>query len=196
MTCTRMGPVDIGSRVVTQSCLATESPRDAERAVVIQEKLRGQEHGLDVAGDLRGTYVVTVLKRKPAMRAGETDSTVTVDECRLRELGWQIAVGVDHIVNLDLGVLLTDNGPHVLQMNPRFGGGYPCSHLEDANQPAAIVAWPRGERADASCFRIAHNVTGIKGILPVKVVRLPEDYTSDAASSSGGRSSEEYKARG
>jgi len=123
------------------------------------------------------------------MRGGETDSAVTVDEPRLRELGEQIAAGLGHIANLDVDVFLTDNGPHVLEMNPRLGGGYPFSHLAGANLPAAIVAWLRGDRADASCFRIAYNVTGFKGILPVKLERPPEDYTSDPALSFGGPSS-------
>jgi carbamoyl-phosphate synthase large subunit len=29
-------------------------------------------------------------------------------------------------------VILSDSGPQLLEINPRFGGGYPCSHLAGA----------------------------------------------------------------
>lgn len=166
-------------RSIAQSYLVTESSRDPERSVLMQEKARGEEYGLDVINDLQGRYVVTLVKKKLAMRSGETDSAMTVDEPRLRELGEQIAVHLGHVGNLDVDVFLDESGAYVLEMNPRFGGGYPFSHLAGADLPAAVVAWLRGEVPDPSCFQVEYNVTGIKGIQPMRVSSAPVDYIQD-----------------
>lgn len=50
---------------------------------------------------------------------------------------------------MDCDVLVTGGGRiSVLELNPRFGGGYPYSHVAGANIPAAIVSWPKAEIQD------------------------------------------------
>jgi hypothetical protein len=43
-------------------------------------------------------------------------------------------------------------------MNPRFGGGYPFSHIAGANLPAALMAWADSEAADPEWLTIEPNV--------------------------------------
>ena len=44
--------------------------------------------------------------------------------------------------NLDMDVLLTREGyAYIIDMNARFGGGYPYSHMAGVDLPAALVAW-------------------------------------------------------
>lgn len=38
----------------------------------------------------------------------------------------------------------SDGGSYVIDINPRFGGGYPFSHLAGARIPNAYVAWAAG----------------------------------------------------
>lgn len=163
-------------RLIARSYLATVSGRDPAGAVLIQEKARGEEYGLDVINDLQGRYVTTLVKKKLAMRSGETDSAMTVDEPRLRRLGERLSARLGHVGNLDVDVFLDEKGACVLEMNPRFGGGYPFSHLAGADLPAAIVAWLREETPSPTCFQIAYNVIGVKGIQPMRVVDAPRDY--------------------
>jgi len=83
----------------------------------------------------------TIIKRKIASRGGETDIAITVNSPELSALGERIANNLGHVANLDVDLILSDKGPYVIDMNPRFGGGYPFSHLAGINLPAAIITW-------------------------------------------------------
>jgi carbamoyl-phosphate synthase large subunit len=135
---------------------------DPEKGVVIQERLCGKEYGLDVVNDLDGHYVCTLVKRKLGMRAGETDRAITVKDSQLEELGRVIGRKLGHIGVLDCDAIVTEGGCYVLDMNPRFGGGYPFSHIAGANLPAALLAWANGERPDPCWLNVEPNITASK----------------------------------
>lgn len=138
------------------------SSRDLDRAILIQTKLRGEEYGLDIVNDLHGRYVTTFARRKLAMRSGETDRAVTVVDPELSHLGMVIGNALGHIGNLDCDVFRTDYGYVALELNPRFGGGYPFSHMAGANLPAVLIAWVEGRSADERWLRIRSGVTSSK----------------------------------
>lgn len=151
-------------RAIERSYLSTISHGDIDKAVLFQEKLMGQEYGLDVINNLDGEYVITVVKKKIAMRSGETDVAETVDDESLKQLGKKIGIKLGHIANLDMDVFVIDSDTYVLEMNPRFGGGYPFSHLAGINLPKALVDWLHGEQSKRSCFQIEYGVIGLKGL--------------------------------
>ena len=109
------------------------SASDAEHPVLIQELIIGEEYSLDVVNDLDGRHVATFARCKLAMRAGETDRAVTVDREELHRLGAAIGGQLGHAGNLDCDVLAAQDRMYVLDLNPRFGGGYPFSHAAGAN---------------------------------------------------------------
>lgn len=115
-----------------------------EEYILIQEKINGPEYGLDVMNDLEGNHMAVSVKRKLAMRAGETDKAMTVDNGTIRNIGETLGRNLRHIGNLDCDVLESDGQYYVLELNPRFGGGYPFSHEAGANMPKAIVEWLKG----------------------------------------------------
>ena len=131
-------------RNILKSYLKYESKQDDDACVLIQEKLDGQEYGMDVINDLDGDYRHTVVKMKYAMRSGETDSAITVDNKELRDIGGRLSELLKHRGNLDVDVIIRDGVPYVLEMNARFGGGYPFSHMAGVNLPQAIVNWLDG----------------------------------------------------
>lgn len=149
-------------RQVHRSILASASATDSDRSVLIQEKIVGSEYGLDIVNDLDGNYVTTFVKRKLSMRAGETDRAVTETAPELAALGERIGRELRHIGNLDCDVLIGERGPIVLELNPRFGGGYPFSHIAGANLPKALLAWITGETPDASWLQVKPGVTAAK----------------------------------
>ena len=101
--------------------------------VLIQEMVQGQEYGLDIFNDLEARPVGFAVRKKLAMRAGETDRAITVDGAPFRDLATRIGEGLGHIGNVDCDVIERDGRQYLLEMNPRFGGGYPFTHLAGAN---------------------------------------------------------------
>ena len=128
---------------IKKSILATASVGD--QYILIQEKLTGNEYGLDVMNDLEGNNVGVAVKQKLAMRAGETDKAVTVDIPEIRQIGQIIGEQLRHVGNLDVDIMQRANGDYcVLELNPRFGGGYPFSYEAGVNMPKAIIEWSKG----------------------------------------------------
>ena len=137
---------------IKKTILATASVGD--EYIMIQEKLTGKEFGLDVMNDLHGNNVAVSVKQKLAMRAGETDKAITVDIPEVYEMGRKIGENLKHIGNLDVDIMQRANGDYcVLELNPRFGGGYPFSYEAGVNMPKAIIQWVKGEKVDARILK-------------------------------------------
>lgn len=113
--------------------------------ILIQEKIEGPEYGIDVMNNLDGEFQAVSVKRKLAMRAGETDKAITIDNASIREIGKILGENLKHVGNLDCDVLERDGKYYVLELNPRFGGGYPFSHEAGVNMPLAILSWVKGK---------------------------------------------------
>lgn len=147
---------------IMKSFLAEVSSSAPDRCILIQERLIGQEHGLDIINNLDGSYITTFVKRKLTMRAGETDRAVTLENEELKQLGEKIGQKLGHIGNLDCDVIVGQQGLCVLELNPRFGGGYPFSQMAGANIPAALIAWANGEEPDPSWLTVQGNIASSK----------------------------------
>lgn len=132
---------------IKKTILATASVGD--EYIMIQEKLTGSEFGLDIMNDLDGKNIGVSVKQKLAMRAGETDKAVTVDLPEVREMGRKIGEALGHIGNLDVDIMQRADGVYcVLELNPRFGGGFPFSYEAGVNFPKALIQMIKGESVD------------------------------------------------
>lgn len=122
--------------------------------ILIQETLTGPEYGLDIMNDLEGNYVGTCVKRKLAMRSGETDKAEMCNIPELEEMGRLIGQNLKHVGNLDVDVMQRADGEFcVLELNPRFGGGFPFSYEAGVNLPKAMIQWIKGEKVDAGLLK-------------------------------------------
>ena len=132
---------------IKKTILASASVGD--EYIMIQEKLTGREFGLDIMNDLDGKNIGVCVKQKLAMRAGETDKAVTVDLPEVREMGRKIGEALGHIGNLDVDIMQRADGAYcVLELNPRFGGGFPFSYEAGVNFPKALIQMIKGESVD------------------------------------------------
>ncbi len=129
---------------IQKSYLRFESNADMNRAILIQEKIKGDEFGLDIFNDLEGKNLSVTVKRKYAMRSGETDIAEVTKNSELKAVGKKIAKSLSHIGNLDMDILLSEGKAYIIDMNARFGGGYPFTHNARVNELEAIIRLCRG----------------------------------------------------
>ncbi|MCI9589592.1 MAG: ATP-grasp domain-containing protein [Lachnospiraceae bacterium] len=159
------------AREIQNSYLRFEAVKDPSACVLIQEKIEGQEYGLDIINDLDCHYQNTIPKRKGAMRSGETDFAETVDNEDLKGLGERISSLLKHRGNLDMDVFEAGGKYYILEMNPRFGGGYPFSHAAGANFPKALVNWEKGISPKAEWLTAR---PGVKAYKDIKILVVEE----------------------
>lgn len=138
------------TRMLSQTYLKYESESvDAGEQLLYQEYLSGQEYGADVINDLKGALRSIIVKKKIAMRAGETDiAEIAVVPAISEELS-RLSELTKHIANMDCDIFLAEGIPYILELNARFGGGYPFSHMGGCNLPKAIVEWCKGNEISA-----------------------------------------------
>lgn len=156
-------------RNIEKSYLKYESQQDMDNSVIIQEKIIGTEYGIDIINDLDGNYKNTIIRKKIGMRAGETDAAKIVKNDEIERITTQLALKTKHIGNLDIDILCDGEKYYVLEMNARFGGGYPFSHLAGVNLPLAIIEWAQNKEIDNELLVAKVGVLGQKDI---KIIRL------------------------
>lgn len=105
--------------------------------LMIQEYLNGQEIGADVYIDMISGEVVSIFtKRKLAMRAGETDKSVSFKDRKLFALIEKFVLESGFRGQIDIDIFEIDGEYYISEVNPRFGGGYPhayecgCDHMK------------------------------------------------------------------
>ena len=105
--------------------------------LLIQESIDGTEIGADVYVDMISGEVVSIFtKKKLKMRAGETDKSVSFKDDRLFKLITRFVKEAGFKGQVDIDLIERDGGYYILEVNPRFGGGYPhayecgCDHMK------------------------------------------------------------------
>jgi carbamoyl-phosphate synthase large subunit len=105
---------------------------------LIQEFIDGTEYGIDIISDFDGRFLATLARRKLRMSNGETDDAITVSASPFEEVARVLARTTRHLGSIDVDVIDGAGDKYVIDVNPRFGGGYPFSHAAGANVPRAL----------------------------------------------------------
>lgn len=156
------------NKEITSSYLKYESAVTEEK-VIYQECIKGQEYGADIINDLNGETQNVIVRKKIAMRSGETDIAELVDEPVIRDTLTKLGTVTKHIANMDCDVFLVDGKPFILEMNARFGGGYPFSHMGGCNLPQVIVNWVEGKEVSKEMLSAKTGITGFKEIFITEI---------------------------
>lgn len=158
---------------------ATDPVADLDE-LIIQPDLGGAEHGIDIITPVRGGPVAGILaRRKLGMRHGETCAAITVPNAGFQELGHQLNEVLGVQGSIDVDVMVTDDGqPHVIDINPRFGGGYPFSHMAGADVPHFFLASTLGIDAVPGWNTYRHDFIAAKheGIIGFETVAEGETH--------------------
>lgn len=112
---------------------------------MIQEFLSGDEFGVDVFSDSSLRPVSVFMKKKIKMRSGETDKAITVYDKKMINYISKIIKKLGIYGPVDIDLFKRGDEYIVMEINPRFGGGYPLSHAIGANFPKKVYKLLSGE---------------------------------------------------
>jgi carbamoyl-phosphate synthase large subunit len=133
--------------------------------MLIQPFAEGEEYNIDALADLGGRVLNVVVWRKYLSRRGETEQAVTVEDAELTDLGVRLAKAVGCIGPMDVDFIRGPGGETaILDVNLRFGGGYPVSHLAGADFPGVILRLLRGLEAPPHIGTYQRGVCLLKGV--------------------------------
>lgn len=132
-----------------------------DAGLVVQELAQGTEHTIDVlvvptepAGvnpSEPPTVAVAVPRRRIEVRAGEVSKGVTVRSPELIELATKLATALPGARGpLNVQVFSGHGQLAVIEINARFGGGFPLSYAAGADMPRALLQEARGLPPTAS----------------------------------------------
>jgi len=113
--------------------------------MIIQEEMTGEAIDFDILNDLSGNVLSVVPWKKYRSRMGETEQAETFDDQNVIDFGVKLGTALGHIGPLDADLFLNGKSVSVLEINLRFGGGYPVSHLAGADFPSKIISMIKGQ---------------------------------------------------
>ena len=156
-------------RKIFSSYLKHESQADKDNSVIVQQKIEGEEYGLDILNDMQGNFVTVVAKHKLAMRNGETDVAEIVDSKPFDGVAKRLSELLCFTGNLDVDLMVDSSGDfYILEMNCRFGGQYPFTHEAGANYVRFLIDAVRGnDQKTIPMVEIGAKFS--KDIVPVRI---------------------------
>ncbi len=115
---------------------------------IIQELLPGVEHTLDVYTGYDGRPRCVVPRRRVEVRGGEVTKALTVKHAGIIKAGVDVAEALCECVGtITIQLFLEPDGRiHVIEINPRFGGGVPLAIHAGADFPKWLLAEWLGQR--------------------------------------------------
>ncbi len=129
--------------------------------MIIQEFIEGPEYGFDILNDMNGKTITAVVKQKVKMRAGETDQGFAIKNSSLLECAMKLGDTLGHVGPLDVDFFIKDNEAYILELNPRFGGGYPITYLAGVDFPKILLDLVNKEIEPSDYEKFHHYNEGI-----------------------------------
>ncbi len=133
--------------------------------MIVQPRVSGADYDFDICNDLQEQPVSVVLWRKLKSTMGETENVITVKDDKLLALGNRLGRAISHVGPMDVDMFVDDRGEAtIIEMNPRFGGGYPVSHLAGADFPRLLLRMIRGEQVAPQIGAYRENTVMMKSL--------------------------------
>lgn len=135
-----------GSASVGTAVLHSEAELRAHLAtfgdlMLVQDYVPGSEYTLDIYRTRGGEVKCVVPRQRLAIRSGEVEKGLTVQDQELISCGVRLGRGLDGIWGVVNAQCRRPPGrePHFFEINPRFGGGAPLSVAAGANLPRYVL---------------------------------------------------------
>jgi len=126
---------------------------NSETEYVYQSKARGLEYTIDILCDSDGSLLSAVPRRRVETRAGEMSKGCTVRSETLLDLAKSATgtlKGIRGVINLQCFWEGGNTVPQIIEINPRFGGGFPLSNAAGARFPRWLIEHVAGFQSTAS----------------------------------------------
>ena len=136
----RNGSAAIGVQIVEDELTLRAAIRVGD--FVAQELAPGIEHTIDVLVDRRGAPLCAVPRRRIEVRAGEVSKGRTVRSQPLIDLASRICAalpGAYGVITVQIFLDDTTGETNVIEINPRFGGGFPLAWEAGARFPTWLI---------------------------------------------------------
>lgn len=125
----RYGAGSVDSIKINVDCAITGIIENEDEKFIIQPYIDGTEYGVNFYVDfITGKLTELFVMEKIRMRAGETEKSMSVHDEKIRNIVDKICKNVPFRGPVDMDVIKKDDMYYVLEVNPRFGGGYPHTH--------------------------------------------------------------------
>ena len=122
----------IGATIVYTPEQAVELAQD--KNYIFQEYIQGDEYTVDVFIDKKGDVISIVPRLRIEVRAGEVNKAQTIKNEDIIKAIKKLCKKLDGAYGcITIQFFKTDNRIVFIEINPRFGGGYPLSYLSGAN---------------------------------------------------------------
>ena len=120
---------------------------------LVQTLARGSEFTVDIYIDRKGSCRCAVPRKRLETRAGEVSKALSVRDHAVMELARSIGEtlpGAFGVLNIQIFKDPENHEMKVIEMNPRFGGGFPLSYNAGANYPLWLIQEILGQNCQAS----------------------------------------------
>jgi carbamoyl-phosphate synthase large subunit len=129
------------------SLVQLRAAADERDDLIVQEIAPGDEYTVNVYVNKNGRCVCAVPHRRLEVRAGEVSKGLTVKHRAMMRLAASVAEtlpGAWGPLNIQM-FLDSDSALRIIEINPRFGGGYPLAHQAGAHFTEWLIEETRGE---------------------------------------------------
>jgi carbamoyl-phosphate synthase large subunit len=106
---------------------------------IIQEYLHGEEYGMDILNNFKREYEGVLVRKKILMKNGETKKAEIVKPRKFQNLSKKLSRIIKHVGAIDVDVIRLNRTNYVIDINPRFSGGYILSHKAGSNIPGFLI---------------------------------------------------------
>ena len=139
------GSAGIGVAVVSDVDELAAAAGPVPGDMVVQTLAAGREHTIDILADRDGRCVCAVPRRRIEVRAGEVSKGVTVRSRRLQDLAARVCAALPGAFGAITVQVFVDGHPDepasgdtdlaVIEVNARYGGGFPLALEAGADFP-------------------------------------------------------------